>query len=94
MHEQQEPVVLQKNWTKVQDCDRKVVNQALRTGEKAESGSNKKAAPIVNVKKLDEAAELAALDRVSTEVKQLIQKVQLEKQMSQVELAKKINEWP
>ncbi|XP_075649886.1 multiprotein-bridging factor 1c-like [Castanea sativa] len=95
-----EPVVLHKNRTKVQDRDKKAVNQALQTGaamqttKKAEAGSNKKAAPVVNVKKLDEAAELAALERVSTEVKQLIQKATLEKKMSQVELAKQINEQP
>nr|POE58399.1 multiprotein-bridging factor 1c [Quercus suber] len=60
-----EPVVLHKNRTKVQDHDRKVVNQALRTGavmqtvKKAEAGSNKKVAPVVNAKKLDEAVEPA-----------------------------------
>ena len=95
-----EPVVLHKNRTKVQDRDRKAVNQALRTGaavqtlKKAEAGSNKKAAPVVNAKKLDEAAEPAPLDRVSTGVKQLIQKARLEKKMSQAELAKQINERP
>ncbi|KAL0008367.1 hypothetical protein SO802_009869 [Lithocarpus litseifolius] len=50
--------------------------------KKAEAGSNKKAAPVVNAKKLNEAAEPMALDRVSTEVKQLIQKARLEKKMS------------
>ena len=50
--------------------------------KKAKAGSNKKVAPVMNPKKLDEAAELATLDRVSTEVKQLIQKAQLEKKMS------------
>ncbi|KAK9991791.1 hypothetical protein SO802_026776 [Lithocarpus litseifolius] len=65
----------------VQEHDRRsAVNQALRIGaavqivKKAEAGLNKKAATVVNVKKLDEAAEPVALDRVSTEVKQLIQK--------------------
>ncbi|XP_023878147.1 multiprotein-bridging factor 1c [Quercus suber] len=95
-----EPVVLHKNRTKVQDRDKKAVNQALRTGaavqtvKKAVAGSNKKAAPAVNAKKLDEAAEPAPLDRVSTEVKQLIQKARLEKKMSQAVLAKQINERP
>ncbi|XP_065631784.1 multiprotein-bridging factor 1c [Quercus suber] len=99
-----EPVVLHKGRTKVQDRDKKSVNQALRTGaavqtvKKAVAGSNKKAAPAaapaVNAKKLDEAAEPAPLDRVSTEVKQLIQKARLEKKMSQAVLAKQINERP
>nr|POE61746.1 multiprotein-bridging factor 1c [Quercus suber] len=95
-----EPVELHKNKTKVQDRDRKVVNQALRTRavvrtvKKAEVVSNKKAAPVVKAKKLEEAAEPAALDWVSTEVKQLIQKARLEKKMSQAELAKQINERP
>ncbi|KAK9990673.1 hypothetical protein SO802_025658 [Lithocarpus litseifolius] len=54
------------------------MDKALRIGaavqivKKAEAGSNKKAASVVNAKKLDEAAEKATLDRVSTEVKQLI----------------------
>ena len=52
------------------------------TVKKAEAGSNKKVAPIMNPKKLDEAAELATLDLVSTEVKELIQKAQLEKKIS------------
>lgn len=44
-----------------------------------EAGSNKKGAPVVNVKKLDEATESAVLDWVLTEVKQLIQKARLVK---------------
>ncbi|KAM2407377.1 hypothetical protein ACFX1X_026572 [Malus domestica] len=78
--------------------DPKVVNQAMRSGEpvqtikKFDGGSNKKAAPVVSVKKLDEAAEPAALERVSTEVRQAIQKARLEKNMSQAELAKRMNE--
>ncbi|OUZ99914.1 Cro/C1-type helix-turn-helix domain [Macleaya cordata] len=97
-----EPVVLHKSKPKSQDLrDPKAVNQALRTGgsvltvKKFDSGSNKKTvAPVVNAKKLDEAAEPAALDRVSTEVKQSIQKARLAKKMSQAELAKQINERP
>ncbi|KAK9995279.1 hypothetical protein SO802_019965 [Lithocarpus litseifolius] len=57
-------------------------NMMSRTMKKVEAGSNKKAAPVVNAKKLNQAAELAALDRVSMEVKQLIQKARLEKKMS------------
>ena len=41
----------------------------VETVKKAKAGSNKKAAPVMNVKKLDEVAELAALDRVLIEVK-------------------------
>ncbi|KAL3535765.1 hypothetical protein ACH5RR_004226 [Cinchona calisaya] len=98
-----EPVVLQKPRPKAQDLrDPKVVNQALRTGgqvqtiKKAEAGSNKKtsASTAVNARKLDEAEEPAALDRVSTEVRQAIQKARIDKKMSQAELAKQINERP
>ena len=76
------------------------MNQALwigavvQTVKKAEASSNKKAAQVVNAKKLDEAIELTVLDWVSTEVKQLIQKARLEKKMSQAKLAKQINERP
>ena len=52
------------------------------TVKKAEASSNKNVALVMNPKKLAEAAELAALDRVSTKVKQLIQKAQLEKKIS------------
>ncbi|KDP33651.1 hypothetical protein JCGZ_07222 [Jatropha curcas] len=96
-----EPVVLRKSKTKAQDLrDPKAVNQALRSGvpvqtiKKSEGGSNKKAAPVVNARKLDEGTEPAALDRVSPEVRQAIQKARLEKKMSQTELAKLINEQP
>ncbi|CAN0871649.1 Multiprotein-bridging factor 1c [Linum grandiflorum] len=96
-----EPVVLRKaKPTKSQERDPKAVNQALRSGapvqtiKKSDAGSNKKptAAPIVNPRKLDEGTEPAALDKVSVEVRQLIQKARLEKKWSQAELAKQINE--
>lgn len=80
--------------------DPKAVNQALRSGapvltvKKFDGGSNKKTAPIVNPKKLEEGTEPAALDKVPTEVRQLVQKARLEKKMSQAELAKQINERP
>ena len=48
------------------------IGAAVQTVKKVEAGSNKKAAPVVNAKKLDEVAEPTALDRVSTEVKQLM----------------------
>lgn len=98
-----EPVVLQKPNSKTRDLrDPKAVNQALRTGaqvqtiKKFDAGSNKKSASstAVNPRKLEEAEEPAALDRVSTEVRQAIQKARIEKKMSQAELAKQINERP
>lgn len=97
-----EPVVLHKARPKAQDLrDPKAVNQALRTGiqvqtiKKFDAGSNKKhGATDLNVKKLDEAAEPAALERVSVEVRQAIQKARITKKMSQAELAKQINERP
>lgn len=49
---------------------------------------------MVNARKLEEETEPAALDRISTEVRQAIQKARLEKKMSQTELAKLINEQP
>lgn len=98
-----EPVVLHKSKPKAQDLrDPKAVNQALRSGgqvqtvKKSTGGLNKKsaAAPVVDARKLDEAAEPASLDRVSAEVRQAIQKARIEKKMSQAELAKQINERP
>ncbi|KAM1090111.1 hypothetical protein ACFX13_018073 [Malus domestica] len=95
-----EPVVLQKKPKSSALRDPKAVNQAIRSGapvqsiKKFDAGSNKKTAPVVSVKKLEEAAEPAALDRVSTEVRLAIQKARLEKKMSQAELAKRINERP
>ncbi|KAI4347141.1 hypothetical protein L6164_007983 [Bauhinia variegata] len=96
-----EPVVLHKSKPKAQDLrNPKAVNQALRSGvevqtiKKFDGGSNKKTAPVVNARKLDEGTEPAALDRVSPEVRQAIQKARLEKKMSQAELAKQINERP
>ncbi|PIA65094.1 hypothetical protein AQUCO_00100523v1 [Aquilegia coerulea] len=95
-----EPVVLHKSKPKAQELrDPKSVNQALRSGvavqtvKKTDAGLNKKAVtPVVNARKLDEAAEPAAFDRVSTEVRQAIQKARLAKKFSQAELAKQINE--
>ncbi|KAK9993718.1 hypothetical protein SO802_023421 [Lithocarpus litseifolius] len=69
-----------------------VESEELTTVKKAKADSNKKAASVVYAKKLDKAAEPVALDRFLTEVKQLIQKSQLEKKISQAELAKQINE--
>lgn len=95
-----EPVVLHKSKPKAQDLrNPKAVNQALRSGaevqtiKKFDAGSNKKTAPVVSARKLDEGTEPAALEKVPTEVRQAIQKARLEK-MSQAELAKQINERP
>nr|DAD44720.1 TPA_asm: hypothetical protein HUJ06_002950 [Nelumbo nucifera] len=94
-----EPVVLHKSKPNAQALrDPKAVNQALRSGaavqtvKKFDAGSNKKPATVVNARKLDEGTEPAALDKVSTEVRQAIQKARLAKKMSQAELAKLINE--
>lgn len=94
--------MLHKPKMKAQDLrDPKAVNQALRTGaqiqtvKKFDAGLNKKAtaaAAAVNVRKLDEAAEPAALEKVPVDVRQAIQKARIEKKMSQADLAKKINE--
>ncbi|KAJ0030587.1 hypothetical protein Pint_13150 [Pistacia integerrima] len=96
-----EPVVLHKSKTKAQQLrDPKAVNQALRSGapvqtiKKFDAGSNKKTAPVVNARKLDESTDPGTLDRVPGEVRQAIQKARLEKKMSQAELAKLINERP
>ncbi|XP_015084009.1 multiprotein-bridging factor 1c [Solanum pennellii] len=95
-----DPIVLQKPKMKAQDLkDPKIVNQALRAGaqvqtvKKFDAGLNKKAATLaVNVRKLDEAAEPAALEKLPVDVRQAIQKARIEKKMSQADLAKKINE--
>ncbi|XP_030530151.1 multiprotein-bridging factor 1c [Rhodamnia argentea] len=95
-------VVLHKSKPKSQDLrDPKAVNQALRSGapvqtvKKFDAGSNKKSsAPAIHARKLDEAAEPAALEKLPAEVRQAIQKARLEKKMSQAELAKQINEQP
>lgn len=94
-----DPIVLQKPKTKAQDLrDPKAVNQALQTGaqvqtvKKFDGGLNKKPATAVNARKLDEAAEPAALEKVPVDVRQAIQKARIEKKMSQADLAKKINE--
>ncbi|KAJ7973883.1 putative Multiprotein-bridging factor [Quillaja saponaria] len=97
-----EPVVLHKSKPKAQDLRKpKAVNQALRSGgevqtiKKFDAGSNKKTAgPVVYARKLDEGTEPGCLDRVSTDVRQAIQKARLDKKMSQAELAKQINERP
>lgn len=91
-----EPVVLRKPKSTTRDA--KAVNQAVRSGgpvqtiKKFDAGSNKKAAPVVNARKLDEGTEPAALERVAAEVRRAIQKARVAKKMSQAELAKKINE--
>lgn len=96
-----EPVVLHKSKAKAQELKNpKAVNQALRSGapvqtiKKFDAGSNKKAAPLLNTRKLDEGTEPASLERVPGEVRQAIQKARLEKKMSQAELAKLISERP
>ncbi|EOY30835.1 Multiprotein bridging factor 1C [Theobroma cacao] len=85
-----EPVVLHKSKPKAQELrDPKAVNQALRSGppvqtiKKFDAGSNKKTeGPVLNPRKLDEGTEPAAIDRVSADVRQAIQKARLEKKSS------------
>nr|AAL32037.2 ethylene-responsive transciptional coactivator-like protein [Retama raetam] len=97
-----ETVVLHKSKPKAQDLrNPKAISQALRAGaevqtiKKFDAGSNEKTAgPVVYARKLDEAAEPAALERVAGEVRHAIQKARLEKKMSQAEVAKQINERP
>ncbi|KAK9049203.1 hypothetical protein SSX86_031830 [Deinandra increscens subsp. villosa] len=97
-----EPVVLHKSKPKAQVLrDQKAVNQALRAGaqvqtvKKFDGGTNKKSpATAVYARKLDEAEQPAALDRVAPEVRQLIQKARIDKKLSQADLAKQINERP
>ncbi|KAG9459292.1 hypothetical protein H6P81_003800 [Aristolochia fimbriata] len=96
-----EPVVLHKSKLKSSDLrDPKAVSQALRAGasvvttKKFDAGFNKKAAPPVKARKLEEETEPAAFERVSTEIRQAIQKARLAKKMNQAELAKLINERP
>ncbi|KAI3754262.1 hypothetical protein L1987_54041 [Smallanthus sonchifolius] len=102
MSQDWEPVVLHKSKPKAQVLrDAKAVNQALRAGaqvqtvKKFDGGTNKKApATAVYARKLDEAEQPAALDRVAPEVRQLIQKARIDKKLSQSDLAKQINERP
>ncbi|KAM3376047.1 hypothetical protein P3S68_014761 [Capsicum galapagoense] len=64
---------------------------SVQTIKKFNVGLNKKTT-VVNAGKLDEAAELAALEKVPMDVRQAIQKARIEKKMSQADLAKQINE--
>ncbi|KAF5812655.1 putative transcription factor Lambda-DB family [Helianthus annuus] len=97
-----EPVVLHKTKPKATVLrDSKSIHQAIRAGaqvqtvKKHDGGTNKKApATAVYARKLDEAEQPAAIDRVATEVRQLIQKARIEKKLSQADLAKQINERP
>ncbi|GMH18933.1 hypothetical protein Nepgr_020774 [Nepenthes gracilis] len=100
MSQDWEPVVLHRSKPKAQDLrNPKAVNQALRSGaevqtiKKYDAGSNKKAAAGTAFK-LDEGTEPAALQRVSAETRQAIQKARIAKKTSQAELAKLISERP
>ncbi|KAH9330896.1 hypothetical protein KI387_003004, partial [Taxus chinensis] len=96
------PVVLHKRPQKSSEArDPKAVNAAIRAGaqvetvKKVDGGQNKKTQqPVVNARKLDEETEPAALNKVSTDVRQAIQKARLEQKLSQADLAKRINERP
>ncbi|KAI3830088.1 hypothetical protein L1987_04221 [Smallanthus sonchifolius] len=102
MSQDWEPVVLHKSKPKAQVLsDPKAVNQALCAGaqvqtvKKFDGGTNIKApATAVYARKLDQAEQPAALDRVAPEMRQLIQKAMIYKKLSQADLAKQINERP
>ncbi|GKE62043.1 multiprotein-bridging factor 1c, partial [Tanacetum coccineum] len=67
----------------------------VETIKKHDGGTNKKGpGTAVYARKLDEAEEPAAIERVGAEVRQMIQKARIENKMSQAELAKRINERP
>ncbi|KAJ0960600.1 hypothetical protein J5N97_001525 [Dioscorea zingiberensis] len=97
-----DPVVLSKRKPRSSELkDPKAVNQALRAGasvetvKKHDAGSNKKSSttgPVMYARKLDEQTEPAGFEKVAPEVRAAIQKARLAKKMSQVELAKLINE--
>ncbi|GJR35475.1 multiprotein-bridging factor 1c [Tanacetum coccineum] len=103
MSQECEPVVLHKSKPKLSQTlrDTKSINQALRAGaqveiiKKHDGGTNKKGpGTAIYARKLDEAEEPAAIERVGAEVRQMIQKARIEKKLSQAELAKRINERP
>eukprot|EP01018_Ginkgo_biloba_P024046 Gb_25036 [translate_table: standard] len=96
-----EPVVLHRRPQKASEArDTKAVNAAIRAGAQVQSvkkfdgGQNKKVAPSLNARKLEEETEPASLQKVSTEVRHAIQKARLDQKLSQAELAKRINERP
>jgi putative transcription factor len=96
------PVVIHKRQPKSSDLrDPKAVNAALRSGaeiqvtKKIDGGKNQKTpATAINARKLDQETEPLTFEKVAPEVKQAIQKARLEKKLTQVELAKSINEPP
>lgn len=96
-----EPVVLRKPRPKSQALrDPKAVNQALRSGQavqtvkKSDAGTNKSAAAARPARKVEDATEPAAVERIGSEVRLLIQKARVGMKMSQADLAKRINERP
>ncbi|KAL5697257.1 Multiprotein-bridging factor 1c [Ranunculus cassubicifolius] len=96
-----EPVVLRRSRPKAQQLRApSAVNQALRSGadvrtvKKIDAGSNKNTMPLMDARKLEQAAEPSSLGRISSEVKQAIQKARVEKKLSQADLAKQIYETP
>ncbi|KAK1307320.1 Multiprotein-bridging factor 1c [Acorus calamus] len=102
MQQDWEPVVLNRRKPKPSDLrDHKAVNAAIRSGaavetvKKHDAGSNKAAAAAkaaVSARRLDEAEEPAALEKVRGEVREAIRRGRTAKKMSQAELAKAINE--
>lgn len=99
-----EPVVLSKRAPRQSEKkDPNAVSEALRAGapietvKKFAAGSNKAgstAVPTLNTKKLDDDTENLSHDKLSSEVKQNIQKARLAAKLTQAQLAQKINEKP
>ena len=84
--------------THVSSKNTQAVNSALRKGESVETrekfgaGSNKKAVTTKNTAKLDRETEELHHDHVSLSVGRLIQQGRQQKNLTQKELATKINE--
>nr|CAG4642924.1 EOG090X0ILG [Evadne anonyx] len=101
-HDQQwEPVVIKKKLPKgVSAKSEKVVNAARRQGlavdtvTKYGAASNKHSVTTLNTAKLDQESEELKHDKVPLEIGKLIQKGRQDKQLTQKDLATRINEKP
>ncbi|KAH7314455.1 hypothetical protein KP509_21G003600 [Ceratopteris richardii] len=95
-------VVLKKRAPKASDLrDSKAVAAALRSGATVQvvkkfdvAKNHTGAGPLKDPRKLDSETEPGSLDRVSSEVRQAIQKDRLAKGLTQIQLAKAISERP
>ncbi|KAH7314456.1 hypothetical protein KP509_21G003700 [Ceratopteris richardii] len=95
-------VVLKKRAPKASDLrDSKAVAAALRSGATVEvvkkfdaAKNHTGAGPLKDPRKLDSETEPGSLGRVSSEVRQAIQKARLAKGLTQIQLAKATSERP